>query len=143
MLDRKKGKLISKFSETYYKTKQEKIKKGDWQWIKANSVVDEPALKKYLADQRKFLESHVFSSDKQYNEAVRKVKLKELEEKYDVFTNPKAYLNGSPYMTKFIKPTTAFYSEGYKRLLDPANKPALDFYELFTSKMREFNQFMP
>lgn len=143
MLDRKKGKLISKFSESYYKTKQQKIKAGDWQWIKANSVIDEPALKKYLADQRKFLETHIFTSDKEYNEAIRKTKLKELEENFDVFTNPKAYLNGSPYMQKFIKPTAAHYSAEYKELLNPANKPALEFYELFTGKMREFNQFMP
>lgn len=143
MLDKKQGKLISKYSEEYYKTRMQKIKAGDWQWVKNNSVIEETKLKKYIEDQKNFIETHVFSSDKEYNKAVRATKLKELQEKFNVFDNPKAFLNPDPYFQRYLKPKDTFFSTQYKELLQPQNKEALDFYNFFVEKVREFNQFMP
>lgn len=141
MLDRKSGKLISKHSEEFYKLRAKKIADGDWQWMKDNTVLDEAGLKKYIKQQQDYIKQTVFSSNSEYNKKVREVKLKELHDNFDVFNNPKAYASSSDFMRPFLKPNDKWLSEAYKKL--KANKPAFEFYELFTSKMKEFGEFMP
>jgi hypothetical protein len=141
MLDKKTGRLISKFSAEFYKTRKQKIADGDWRWMKENTVLDEAGLKKFIKDQEAYIKSTTFSSNVDYNKKIQEAKIKELHDNYDVFNNPKAYASQMDFMKKFLKPSEKWLSEGYKTLRN--TKPAFDFYTLFTSKMREFNEFMP
>jgi hypothetical protein len=142
MVDKKKGKLISKYSSDYYSTRKQRIEKNDSTWIKENSVIDQTGLRKYIEDQEKFIKTHVFSSDDKYNKKIRETKLAELNE-INIFTNPNAYakLASNSFTVKFVKPSDKWLSNEYKALRQ--DKEAFEFYELFTNKMKEFSQFMP
>jgi hypothetical protein len=141
MINRKTGKMISKFSPEFYKERNSRILKGDWQWIKNNVTVDEAGLKKYLEEQRNFIRTHTFSSDKTRNTRIKETKLKELETNFNVFEHNEAWLNPKGFFTRFTKPLDKWHSKEYQYL--KANKPAFEFYEFFTGKMREFSQFLP
>lgn len=143
MLDRAKGKLISKYNSEYYKARNAKRDEGNWEWVKNNSEIDKEALDKYLKEQRSFIETNTFSTDKAENKRIKEFKLQDLKDNYDLINSNQAYLNSDPFIVRFIKPSKTWLSKEYKYLLSPENKPALEFYELFTSKMREFNEFMP
>jgi len=141
LIDRKTGKMISKFSPEFYKEREKRMKANDWEWIKNNTVLNEEGLKKYLNEQRTFIRTHVYSSDAAYNTRLREAYLKRLELEYNVFEHNEAWLNPNPFFTKFMKPLEKWHSKEYQFI--KANKPALEFYEFFTSKMREFSEFLP
>lgn len=141
MVDKKSGKLISKHSPEFYKLRKEKIAKGDWQWLRDNSVVDEAGLKKYIEEQQNFIKKYIFSSDPKTNEFIRKGKLQDIHNRLDIFNNPQAYASGDSFLNRFVKPSDKWLSNEYKNL--KTKKAAFAFYSLFTSKMKEFGEFMP
>lgn len=141
MVDKESGRLISKYSQEYYKTRNAKRKADDYQWIKANSVIDLEGLQKFLKEKRDFINSHTFSNDKAINEAIKKAKLKEVDESFDLTKSNKAYLTNDPYLLNYIKPADKWISPKYTTLTN--NKAAFEFYTLFTDKMKEFSKFMP
>lgn len=142
IVDRKTGKLISKFSPEYYKERKARIAKGDWQWIRDNSVIDEKKLKEYLEKERNFIKTHVYSSEPAYNTRIKETKLKELETRVNILEHGEAWLNEDSFgPTRFYKPVEKWHSKEFQFL--KANKPAMEFYEYFTGKMREFSEFMP
>lgn len=141
LIDRKTGKMVSKYSPQFYEERKKRVAAGDWQWVKENTNLDEEGLKKYLEEQRAFIKGHVYSSDAAYNKKIREVKLKELEEKFNVFDNNKAWLNTDSFFVRYLKPKDSWFSKEYKYL--QANKPAMEFYNFFTGKMREFAEYLP
>lgn len=141
MLDKQNKQLISKYSKEYYKLRSKKIEEGDISWIKANSVVDEAGIKKYLEDQTKFIKSYTFSNDKATDTKIKEQKLKDLQLNANLLTSDQAFLNKDNFVARFVKPSETWLSAEYKQLVK--NKAAFDFYTLFVKKMKEFNQFMP
>jgi len=141
LVDRKTGKMISKFSPEFYKLKKEKIDQGDHKWIKDNVILDKDRLDKYIKEQEEFIKTHTFSTDAAYNKTIRKTKLEELYGRFDVTQNETAWLNPDPWFTQFYKPKETWYSKEYKYLL--TQPKALEFFNYFTNKIKEYSEFMP
>lgn len=142
MIDRKTGKLISKFSQEFYNERKKRIAAGDWQWVRDNTTVDEAKLKKYLDEQRAFIRSHTYSSDATYNTRIKETKLKELELNFNLKEHKEAWLNQDSFgPARFMKPIDKWHSKEYQFI--KANPPALEFFNYFTGKMREFSEYLP
>jgi hypothetical protein len=130
-------KYVEELNKTY--------KKHVESWLSSNFNISEYE-KSYKEALEKYKESNKnvrLDEDDLINEEKKRKRLESWIEEHDVFSSPKA-LSPRNYLLYPNLNESKWYSEGYKNLLKPENKPLLDAYNLFTelNKRAEDNGMM-
>lgn len=118
-------KYVEELNKTY--------KKHVESWLSSNFNISEYE-KSYKEALEKYKESNKnvrLDEDDLINEEKKRKRLESWIEEHDVFSSPKA-LSPRNYLLYPNLNESKWYSEGYKNLLKPENKPLLDAYNLFT-----------
>ena len=124
-----KNNLISKYKSEYYKGKREARNKGDWKWIKENTVINEEAFKRQY---KKWETAKIKQVNNKYpNPEHQTLKAKELlafKKAFDIYNHfETASLSfGGKY---FLLAKDNWLSEEYKTLKQ--NPAAKEFYDFF------------
>ena len=117
----------------YQEELQKQYKKHVLNWIGSNfnisdyEVKYQEALKKYIESNKKVR----LDENDLINEEKKRKRLQSWIEEHDIFSSPKA-LTKENYLLYNTLNEEKWYSDGYKTLLKPENKPLLDAYNLFT-----------
>lgn len=121
--------LIDTYNPEFYKELRAKVAEGDTKWIKDN--LDTAALvaaaKEKLAERIKEIESTIYPGTAEEQNIRKNI---EKERALNQYTEDKSLYKNYNFIKQFPKPT--HHSEAYKFLLQPNNKPALDFFNFIT-----------
>lgn len=132
--------LHDKYSKDFEPTLNKALKDGDFKFIKENVRV-----KDYMEDYEKRFDNYskwadeyfsTYTDNAQKNKELAEEKKLEFQQKYDVLTYPKtAVKQSNDRLKKF--PTDKWFSDEYKQLLKPENKPLLDYYNYLQQRFKE------
>jgi hypothetical protein len=114
--------------------RKQALKRGDAKWIKENTVFDQEAYEKAFKKYEEAVMSDTYSTDPAVDkEKKQKVMLRWIE------THNGGQSTVAQLMNKgnFLKPKEQWYSEKYKELLKPENKPLKDAYDFFQELLRD------
>lgn len=140
------GDLTSQYSKEFYESRDKAIKDKDKKWFLKNANVEEIGGNLYYTGAAK---ERFEKAKKEMFEYIDKTnegdQLKEFRErrkqewlsKYDITIKTEALFNNNNY---FIKPEniTSNFSKEYNYMLQPENKPLLDYYVMYTTYNMKF-----
>lgn len=122
--------LIDKYDPQFYKDLSKAKKENDIDWINQN--IDLEAYNEHISNlrQRKFdeIDRTVYSVDESINENIREEQKERFLDTYDLSRGVSRF---NDLLQKY--PTDSNFSEQYKEMLKPQNKPLLDVYNKFLS----------
>lgn len=128
------------YSKEFFSERSKAIKRGDVDWIKANTVFDKEAYQKAFLKYKEAVESDIYSTDpevdkeKKTNIILRWIELHNGEESKVAMMMNKG---------NFRKPIAKWYSDKYKELYRKdssgqyVNKPLVDTYEYFQELLQD------
>jgi predicted kinase len=134
------GNFLRKYNPEFKKLRNKAIEDGDTDWLVANQIFDEDET--YAEAEKKqidYFESVIYSSDEEKNKKIIKEKIKEWIDNHRVETidgrvNIKALYNKD---NRFLKPKEQWYTDKWKAMNRPENKPLKDVYEYFQKLLRQ------
>lgn len=136
-----KNELIDEFNPEFYKTLKSKIADKDRQWIREN--VDVAAYNEFLKEQKEKEYKRIddktrFGTEEEINNEIKREKFS-VDKLYDTSTTEAPGWLLYDFVKKFpIR--DKWESKEWKELNNPANKPALDFYNYIKERNEYFEQ---
>jgi len=132
LINNKTGNFVAKYQTEYYEGKDRAIQKGEYKWMKENTVINQEAydknFKTYRKNKEKFLKRKYGKNDK----AITR-ELLAWDKQHDIvkFYNTASVSLGGKY---FLKPNEKWLTEEYGRI--QANPALREFYEYYQDKIR-------
>lgn len=126
--------FLNIYSEEWMKERRAAIKRGDTKWIQENTTFDQEAYEKAFQKYRDAVMSDVYSTDPVVDKEKKEKTIIRWIELHNGGQSKTAMLMNRG---NFLKPKEQWYSEKYKNLLKPENKPLKDVYDYFQELLRE------
>jgi len=140
-LKTKKNKLINKYSDDFYKTRNKKREDGDSKWFKERyklTTEGKEQFKKDLEAQKKLIGSKFDEKSSIY-----KKQLEDWLNHNDLANRDFAYLDKwAVWKYAELKEDASNYSNEYKNLLKPSNQALLDYYNFYIETNQSLNKLV-
>lgn len=134
------GNFLRKYKPEFKPTKLKAIEDGDTDWLVANQIFDEDeTYEEAEKKQIEYFESVIYASDEMENQKLVQLKIKEWIENHRVVLadgriNVKALYNKD---NRFLKAKEQWYTDKWKVMNRPENKPLKDVYEYFQNLLKQ------
>lgn len=134
------GNFLRKYKPEFKQLRNKAIEESDTDWLVNNQIFDEDeTYEEAEKKQREYFQSVIYASDEMENQKLVELKIKEWIENHRVVladgrVNMKALYNRD---NRFLKPKEQWYTDKWKAINRPENKPLKDVYEYFQNLLRQ------